>query len=55
MLYMIPFIQLLKNKHKHPYLPMLNDLRRLWVSKKVDVMLRDAPHILITTSHQKNQ
>ncbi len=42
-----------ENNHNHPYLPMLNDFRRLWVSKKIDVILRDAPHVLITTSAKK--
>ena len=28
----------------------LNDLQRLWESKKVDVLFRDAPHVLITST-----
>ncbi len=43
-----------EQNHKHPYLPMLNDFRRLWISKKIDVILRDAPHVLITTSAERN-
>ncbi|MCW3786060.1 nitroreductase family protein [Plebeiibacterium sediminum] len=43
-----------ENNHKHPFLPMLNDLKRLWVSKKIDVILRDAPHVLITSSPKKS-
>ncbi len=43
-----------EQNHKHPYLPMLNDFRRLWVSKKIDVILRDAPYVIITTSSEKN-
>jgi len=43
-----------EQNHPHPYLLMLNDFRRLWVSKKIDVILRDAPHVLITTSARQN-